>query len=89
VSFDRIPHDRLLRAVEHHAEAAWVLLYVRRWLVAPLQQPDGTLTARDRGSPQGSLCPVAHKPPYAQFRVMRSAGLPGLGGAGSAGEHCA
>jgi len=45
--------------VEHHTEAAWVLLYVRRWLVAPLQRPDGTLTARDRGSPQGSaISPV-------------------------------
>jgi RNA-directed DNA polymerase len=31
-----------------------VLLYVKRWLVAPLQQPDGTLTARHRGTPQGS-----------------------------------
>nr|WP_250645437.1 reverse transcriptase domain-containing protein [Candidatus Protofrankia californiensis] len=32
----------------------WVLLYVRRWLVAPLQLPDGTLARRDRGTPQGS-----------------------------------
>jgi len=52
--FDSIPHDLLLRAVAHHTDASWVLLYVRRWLVAPLQQPDGTLVARDRGSPQGS-----------------------------------
>jgi RNA-directed DNA polymerase len=27
---------------------------VQRWLVAPLQQQDGTLVARDRGTPQGS-----------------------------------
>jgi RNA-directed DNA polymerase len=52
--FDRIPHDLLLRAVTRHTVDAWVLLYVRRWLVAPLQRPDGTLVARDRGSPQGS-----------------------------------
>ncbi|MCA1708072.1 MAG: group II intron reverse transcriptase/maturase [Actinobacteria bacterium] len=52
--FDSIDHDLLLRAVAKHTDAAWVLLYVRRWLVAPLQQPDGTLVARDRGSPQGS-----------------------------------
>jgi RNA-directed DNA polymerase len=52
--FDSIPHDLLLRAVARHTDAAWVLLYVRRWLVAPLAQPDGTLAARDRGSPQGS-----------------------------------
>ena len=52
--FDSIPHDLLLRAVARHSDAAWVLLYVRRWLVAPLQHPDGALVARDRGSPQGS-----------------------------------
>ena len=32
----------------------WVVLYVKRWLVAPLALPDGTLQARDRGTPQGS-----------------------------------
>lgn len=52
--FDSIRHDLLLRAVAKHTDAAWVLLYVRRSLVAPLRQPDGTLVARDRGSPQGS-----------------------------------
>ena len=52
--FDSIPHDLLLRAVARHTDAAWVGLYVRRWLVAPLARPDGTLVARDRGSPQGS-----------------------------------
>jgi RNA-directed DNA polymerase len=41
------------------------------------------------GTPQGGLCAAAHKPPYAQCWVMRSAGLPGLVGAGSAGERCA
>jgi RNA-directed DNA polymerase len=41
------------------------------------------------GSPQGGLCSAEHKPPYEQCRVMRSAGLPGLVGAGSASERCA
>ncbi|MEN3306860.1 MAG: RNA-directed polymerase [Micromonosporaceae bacterium] len=31
-----------------------MLLYVKRWLQAPLQQPGGTLLERDRGTPQGS-----------------------------------
>jgi RNA-directed DNA polymerase len=31
-----------------------VVLYVRRWLSAPLQRPDGTLEQRDRGTPQGT-----------------------------------
>src|SRR5664280_1052625 len=43
-----------MKAVEHHTRLAWVLLYVRRWLTAPLQHPDGSLTFRDHGSPQGS-----------------------------------
>lgn len=52
--FDNVPHEPIMKAVAHHTDRAWVLLYVRRWLDAPVQQPDGTLTARDRGTPQGS-----------------------------------
>jgi RNA-directed DNA polymerase len=52
--FDNLDHDLVLRAVAHHTDQKWVLLYVERWLKAPLQRPDGTLVARDRGSPQGS-----------------------------------
>ena len=52
--FDSLDHRLVLRAVAHHTSERWVLLYVQRWLQAPLQHADGTLTARDRGSPQGS-----------------------------------
>jgi hypothetical protein len=52
--FDNLDHDLILKAVAHHTDQKWVLLYVQRWLKAPLQRPDGTLVARDRGSPQGS-----------------------------------
>ena len=31
-----------------------MVLYVKRWLKAPLQLPDGTLQERDKGTPQGS-----------------------------------
>jgi hypothetical protein len=31
-----------------------LLLYVERWLQAPLQKEDGTLVEREQGSPQGS-----------------------------------
>jgi len=51
---DNLDHDLVLKAVAHHTDQRWILLYVRRWLTAPLQRPDGTLVARDRGSPQGS-----------------------------------
>ncbi len=53
-SFDSVPHDLLLKAVAHHTPERWVLLYIKRWLKAPMQMPDGTLVARDRGTPQGS-----------------------------------
>jgi len=52
--FDNVPHEPILKAVAHHSDLPWVLLYVRRWLTAPIQQPDGTLMSRDRGTPQGS-----------------------------------
>jgi RNA-directed DNA polymerase len=54
--FDTVPHDLVLKAVAHHltADQRWILLYVQRWLTAPLQQQDGVLVARDRGTPQGS-----------------------------------
>lgn len=57
--FDAVDHELMLKAVAHHTDQRWVLLYVQRWLVAPLQQPDGTLVQRDRGTPQGSaISPV-------------------------------
>jgi RNA-directed DNA polymerase len=52
--FDSIDHTLLMKAVERHTDLPWVLLYVRRWLVAPMQHPDGSRAARERGSPQGS-----------------------------------
>jgi RNA-directed DNA polymerase len=52
--FDTVPWDLVVKAVQVHTDTLWVLLYVKRWLAAPLQQPDGTLTARHRGTPQGS-----------------------------------
>jgi RNA-directed DNA polymerase len=57
--FDSVDHSLMLKAVERHTDQKWVLLYVKRWLSAPLALRDGTLTARDRGTPQGSsISPV-------------------------------
>jgi RNA-directed DNA polymerase len=52
--FDSVRWDLVVKAVEAHTDARWVVLYVKRWLAAPLQLPDGTLQERDRGTPQGS-----------------------------------
>ncbi|MEU3756928.1 group II intron reverse transcriptase/maturase [Streptomyces olivoreticuli] len=60
--FDSVDHELMLRAIERHvddADGKWVLLYVKRWLVAPLAKPDGTVQQRERGTPQGSaISPV-------------------------------
>jgi RNA-directed DNA polymerase len=52
--FDSVPHSLLLKAVAHHTSERWVLLCISRWLTAPMQMPDGTLVAREKGTPQGS-----------------------------------
>ena len=52
--FDTVPWDLMVKAVEKHTDQPWVVLYVKRWLSAPLQHVDGTLVERDRGTPQGS-----------------------------------
>jgi RNA-directed DNA polymerase len=52
--FDEVPWDLVLRAVRVVTDARWVQLYVRRWLAAPLQHPDGALEQRTKGTPQGS-----------------------------------
>src|SRR4051794_19389918 len=54
--FDSVDHDLMVQAVEANTthEQRWVVLYVKRWLKAPLALPDGTIQARDRGTPQGS-----------------------------------
>jgi RNA-directed DNA polymerase len=52
--FDSLDHELILKAVAAHTRQRWILLYLRRWLHAPLQQQDGTLVQRDRGTPQGS-----------------------------------
>jgi RNA-directed DNA polymerase len=57
--FDSLDHSLVLKAVAHHTNLRWILLYVERWLKAPLQLEDGTLRQRGRGSPQGSaISPV-------------------------------
>jgi RNA-directed DNA polymerase len=52
--FDSVPWDLVLKTVAHHTDQRWIVLYVERWLKAPLQREDGSLVERDRGTPQGS-----------------------------------
>ncbi len=53
--FDNIDHELLLKAVRHHTDCRWVVLYIERWLKAPVMLGDGTLVDRDKGTPQGGV----------------------------------
>src|SRR6266566_259657 len=53
--FDNINHELLLRAIRKHVTCKWALLYIERWLKAPMMQEDGTTIERDRGTPQGGV----------------------------------
>jgi RNA-directed DNA polymerase len=53
--FDNIDHELLLRAVRKHVTCKWALLYIERWLTAPMEQEDGSVTERMRGTPQGGV----------------------------------
>jgi RNA-directed DNA polymerase len=52
---DNINHELLLRAIRKHVTCKWVLLYIERWLTAPMMQEDGTTIERDRRTPQGGV----------------------------------
>lgn len=53
--FDNLDHELLLKALAKHTNCKWIILYVTRWLKAPVQQPDGTRTLRTKGTPQGGV----------------------------------
>jgi RNA-directed DNA polymerase len=44
-----------MRAVRKHTDCPWVLLYLERWLRAPVQMADGSLIGRESGTPQGGV----------------------------------
>ena len=69
-AFDKIDHPRLLAALGSFPGRDMIA----GWLTAGVIE-DGAFTPTAEGTPQGALCPAAHKPPYEQCRVMRSAGL--------------
>ena len=52
--FDNINHEKLMKAVRGHVKEKWALLYIERWLKAPIQYKDH-LEERSRGTPQGGV----------------------------------
>lgn len=53
--FDNLNHDLLRLALQKHSPEKWVMLYIERWLKAPMQQTDGSLIERTKGTPQGGV----------------------------------
>lgn len=53
--YDNLDHDLLLKAVRKHTNNKWVILYITRWLKAPLQLQDGSLQERNCGVPTGGV----------------------------------
>lgn len=54
-AFDNINHSLLLKALRKHTDSDWILLYIQRWLEAPLQIDGGEIQQRSRGTPQGGV----------------------------------
>ena len=52
--FDNIDHTLLLKAVRKHVTCSWAVLYIERWLTAPMER-DGVRRARMCGTPQGGV----------------------------------
>lgn len=53
--FDNIDHDLLTKAVKKHCDCKWALLYIDRWLKAPMEKQKGEIIARTKGTPQGGV----------------------------------
>ena len=53
--FDSIDWELMLKAVRRHTNCPWVLLYIERWLKAPVQMEDGSVVLRIAGTPQGGV----------------------------------
>jgi RNA-directed DNA polymerase len=53
--FDSIDWELLLKAVRHHTDCPWALLYIERWLKAPVEMKDRSVVPRTAGTPQGGV----------------------------------
>lgn len=53
--FDNISHSILMQLLQNHTEENWVTMYIERWLKAGVEQEDGSIAARTKGTPQGGV----------------------------------
>ncbi len=54
-AFDNIDHSLLMLSLKRHTDCKWVLLYIERWLKAPIQYSDEVQEGRSMGTPQGGV----------------------------------
>ena len=57
--FGSVRHDLLMKAVAHHTDERWVLLYIERRLKAPMTMTDGTAAPRERGGDPARISDLA------------------------------
>ncbi|MDQ3844744.1 MAG: group II intron reverse transcriptase/maturase [Bacteroidota bacterium] len=53
--FDNLNHEKMMQLLQEHTTEKWVLMYAERWLKAGVEQEDGGITARTKGTPQGGV----------------------------------
>jgi RNA-directed DNA polymerase len=53
--FDNISHEIMLQLLSEHTQEKWVLMYIERWLKAGVEQEDGDIVGREKGTPQGGV----------------------------------
>ena len=53
--FDNLSHEWMMKMLNHHTQEKWVLLYADRWLKAGIEQTDGSIAVRQKGTPQGGV----------------------------------
>lgn len=53
--FDNLDHELMMKALKVHVSEEWVLLYVERWLKAPMKNAKGEVQNRNKGTPQGGV----------------------------------
>ncbi|MBX3240066.1 MAG: group II intron reverse transcriptase/maturase [Chitinophagaceae bacterium] len=53
--FDEVNHELLKKAIDKHVPEKWVKMYIRRWLEAPVQTPEGLVHKQGQGTPQGGV----------------------------------
>jgi RNA-directed DNA polymerase len=54
--FENVSHELLMKALRKHVSEQWVLMYIQRWLEAPVQLEDGSIKEpTGKGTPQGGV----------------------------------